>query len=94
MLDKVKEEIAELEREIANGNPQAMEDEMGDLLFSCVNLARHLAVDPETSLTRASNKFKRRFQAMEDAVGADNFAHLSLVQMEQQWAEAKQSEKS
>jgi len=94
VLDKVKEEIAELEREIANGNPQAMEDEMGDLLFSCVNLARHLALDPETSLSRASNKFKRRFQAMEDAVGSDNFVHLSLAQMEQQWVEAKQAEKS
>ena len=89
VLDKVKEEIAELEQEIANGDAGAMEDEMGDLLFSCVNLARHLAINPEKSLARASDKFKRRFQAMEAAVGIDRFADLSLEEMEQQWKSAK-----
>ena len=85
----VAEEIAELEQEIASGNMQAMEDEMGDLLFSCVNLARHLSMDPETALARASDKFKRRFQAMEAAVGVDRFADLSLEEMEQQWINVK-----
>ena len=89
VLDKVKEEIAELEQEIASGNMQAMEDEMGDLLFSCVNLARHLSINPETALARASDKFKRRFQAMEAAVGVDRFADLSLEEMEQQWINVK-----
>jgi ATP diphosphatase len=92
VLDKVKEEIAELEQEIALGNTQAMEDEMGDLLFSCVNLARHLAIDPEKSLARASDKFKRRFQTMEATVGIESFANLSLEQMEQQWINAKRIE--
>ena len=85
----LEEEIAELEQEIANGDAGAMEDEMGDLLFSCVNLARHLAINPEKSLARASDKFKRRFQAMEAAVGIDRFADLSLEEMEQQWKSAK-----
>jgi len=71
---------------------RGMEDEMGDLLFSCVNLARHLAIDPEKSLARASDKFKRRFQAMEAVVGIDNFGDLSLEQMEQQWVNAKKLE--
>lgn len=92
VLDKVKEEIAELEQEIASGNAQAMEDEMGDLLFSCVNLARHLAINPEQSLVRASDKFKRRFETMEAAVGVESFADLSLEEMEQQWKNAKRRE--
>ena len=50
VLAKVKEEIAELEVEIAKGDKSAMEDEMGDLLFSCVNLARHLSIDPEKAM--------------------------------------------
>ncbi|MDG1163764.1 MAG: nucleoside triphosphate pyrophosphohydrolase [Porticoccaceae bacterium] len=89
VVDKVKEEIAELEVEIAKGDSQAMEEELGDLLFSCVNLARHLAIDPEKALALASDKFKRRFQAMEAAVGQGRFADLSLDEMELQWIQAK-----
>ena len=75
--------------EIAKGDSQAMEEELGDLLFSCVNLARHLAIDPEKALALASDKFKRRFQAMEAAVGQGRFADLSLDEMELQWIQAK-----
>jgi len=71
VLSKVKEEVAELEVEIQTDssqadNKQAVEEELGDLLFSCVNLARHLDIDPERAMRSANNKFQRRFEAMED----------------------------
>ena len=65
VLNKVKEEIAELEVEIEADNSLAMEEELGDLLFSCVNLSRHLGIDPERAMRAANNKFQRRFEAME-----------------------------
>ena len=94
VIDKVKEEIAELEAEISKGNSQGVEEELGDLLFSCVNLARHLATDPEKALARSNIKFKRRFEAMESAVGAKQFSQLSLDQMEALWVQVKLSESS
>ena len=89
VLAKVKEEIAELEVEIAKGDHQAMEDEFGDLLFSCVNLSRHLSIDPEKAMARASSKFKQRFEAMEAHVGVEQFAELSTAEMELEWVRAK-----
>ena len=61
--DKVLEELGELRAEAA-GSPEAA-DELGDVLFATVNLARHLGVDPELALRAAADKFKRRFMAME-----------------------------
>ena len=92
VLAKVKEEIAELEVEIAKGDRAAMEDEMGDLLFSCVNLARHLSVDPETAMRSSSNKFKRRFEAMESLAAGKNFDRLSSAELELLWAQVKAAE--
>src|ERR1700704_3703227 len=60
-MEKVKEEIAELERETENGKRERVEDEVGDLLFAVVNLARKLAIDPRAALERANEKFRRRF---------------------------------
>ena len=90
----VREELAELEAEIAVSNSAAIEDELGDLLFSCVNLARHLSVDPEQALRKANHKFQRRFEAMENlaAHSGSDFALLSTEQMEVLWAEVKLSE--
>jgi ATP diphosphatase len=65
---KVDEELAELDRAAAGGDAAAREAELGDLLFSIVNLARHLGVDPEAALRRASDRFARRFSHLERAL--------------------------
>ena len=63
-----------------------MLEEMGDLLFAVVNLARHLNIEPETALREANRKFERRFRAIEQAPG---FADLSLDEKEELWRRAK-----
>ena len=92
VLAKIKEEIAELEIEIAKGDKVAMEDEMGDLLFSCVNLARHLSLDPERATRLSSSKFKRRFQAMELLAAGKNFTNMTSAELELLWAQVKTQE--
>jgi len=92
VVAKVKEELAELEVEIEAQNTQAIADELGDLMFSCVNLARHLAVDGEKALAASNNKFKRRFEAMEVLAGADNLSQLSPEAMESLWRQVKLEE--
>jgi len=69
LIAKLDEEVAELKIEVEAGSNDAMEDELGDLLFTAVNLARHLKLDPETALRRANAKFRQRFDAMETAAG-------------------------
>jgi uncharacterized protein YabN with tetrapyrrole methylase and pyrophosphatase domain len=64
-LLKVKEELDELERETRTGQAEAIADEMGDLLFAAVNWSRKLGVDPRAALERANDKFRRRFEALE-----------------------------
>jgi ATP diphosphatase len=80
---KVDEELAELD---AEHEPQRLTEELGDLLFAVVNLARHLKVEPEAALRAASGKFERRFRAIETAPG---FADLPLAQKEALWTAAK-----
>lgn len=70
VLDKVDEEIAELREAIKLGQTREIEDEMGDLLFTMVNLSRKLKVDSETALVGSTNKFIRRFQAVEAVITA------------------------
>jgi MazG family protein len=66
VLAKVREELNEIEEELTSGaEPSRLQDEVGDLLFSCVNLARHLTVDAESSLRQANAKFEGRFREME-----------------------------
>lgn len=65
VIDKLHEEIAELEHARRDGEPAAIAEECGDLLFTCVNLARHLGVDAESALRGANGKFERRFRALE-----------------------------
>lgn len=80
---KIDEELAELGLETEQ--PRMLE-EMGDLLFAVVNLARHLNIDPEAALREANRKFERRFRAIEQAPG---FANMSLDEMEELWRRAK-----
>lgn len=92
VLEKLKEEITELETEIASANAQGIDDELGDVLFSCVNLARHLQVDPEKALARSNDKFKRRFDAMEAMASVDDFSQLTVEEMETLWSKVKLAE--
>ena len=79
---KIEEELAEL----AEAAPADRAEELGDLLFAVVNLARHLKIDPEEALRLASRKFERRFRAIETAPG---FSSLNLEDMERLWQVAK-----
>ena len=92
LLAKLGEEAEELRIEVET-RPAAHErvtDELGDLLFTAVNLARHLQVDPEFALRGANSKFRRRFDAMEKlAGGAEALEAASAERLEELWAEAK-----
>jgi nucleoside triphosphate diphosphatase len=92
LLEKVEEECREIEVEVqAGAATEAVEGEVGDLLFTVVNLARHLKVDPELALRRTNTKFRRRFAAMEQASdGALN--ERSAGELEALWTQAKQRE--
>jgi ATP diphosphatase len=98
VLDKLKEELAELEEEIAGageGQERArIEEEFGDLMFVVANVARHLKVDPETALRAANQKFTRRFHAIERklAGGGRTPAQSTLAEMDRLWDEAKAEE--
>ena len=80
---KVDEELAELDAE--TDHPRKLE-ELGDLLFAVVNLARHLNIEPEAALREANRKFEKRFRSIEQAPG---FADLPLEEKEALWVEAK-----
>ncbi len=94
VIAKLKEEIAEIEAEIGADDAGRIEDEVGDLLFAVVNLARHLKVDPDQALRRTNAKFTRRFGAIETALAADGRkpADASLDEMETLWQRAKAGE--
>ena len=95
VLNKVKEEVIELEAEMQAGNKAAMEEEFGDLMFSCVNLARHLSIDPESAMRSANNKFQRRFQAMENLASKNKssaLTEMSVDEMELLWTQVKRAE--
>src|SRR3954447_23662376 len=83
---KIDEELAELEAETEHDRKL---DELGDLLFAVVNLARHLNVEPEAALREANRKFERRFRAIEHEPG---FSGMDLEEMEMLWVKAKQDQ--
>ena len=94
LFDKLQEEIAELHAELAQPTASqsalAIEAEVGDLLFTAVNLARHLKVDPESALRSTNARFRRRFAAMESAAGSrDALAACTPSQLENLWNQAK-----
>ncbi|NVK40451.1 MAG: nucleoside triphosphate pyrophosphohydrolase [Oceanospirillaceae bacterium] len=91
VLDKIEEEIAELREAIARGAQDEITDELGDLMFAQVNLARHLGVDPEAALRGTNAKFTRRFSHIEDAMAASDrdWHDFSLDELDALWDEAK-----
>ena len=93
VLDKLEEEVAELRVALEAGEQSAVEDELGDVLFTSVNLARQLGADAESVLRQACTKFEQRFVHMENAAASRNevFAELSQPEMEVLWAAAKTS---
>lgn len=93
---KVKEELAEFEYEVENTNTREMEAEYGDLLFSLVNYARHLNINPEDALERTNKKFRARFQAMELLILKDekSLSDMNLAEMDLYWERVKEQMKS
>ena len=96
VIAKIEEELSEVREAMRGGSPNAVEDEIGDLLFAVTNLARHLAVDPEAALRRTNAKFERRFAAIEGALAAEGRspAQSDLAEMERLWVAAKADERS
>lgn len=100
VLDKVREELDEVAAEFARGpvqdNQARLQEELGDLLFVCANLARHAKVDVGAALRHANHKFERRFRAMEAQATANgqSMAELDLQAQERLWEQAKAGEVS
>lgn len=89
--DKVEEEIGELKEEIKNNNQDAIEDEFGDVLFSLINYARFLNINPDNALERTNKKFVKRFKYLEKkAKGLQkSLSDMTLAEMDVYWEEAK-----
>lgn len=94
VLAKLKEETAELEQAVVNEGQEAVAEELGDLLFTAVNLSRHLRQDPETALRRANAKFEKRFRRLEERVreAGRSLHELDLAELEAHWQAVKAEE--
>lgn len=90
--DKILEEFEELQEALSNGDEKSIKEEVGDLVFAALNIARYLQIDPETALKRANSKFSRRFRGMEKAVKQEgrSLRDLSLDEMEAIWQRQKE----
>lgn len=95
VVDKIKEELVEVEEAIEAGDHRHIEEEIGDLLFAVVNLARHAGVKSEVALLAANQKFTQRFMQVESLVREDNemIDDLTLVELEQLWLKVKAKNK-
>jgi uncharacterized protein YabN with tetrapyrrole methylase and pyrophosphatase domain len=91
VLDKLHEELREFEEARARGAHEALEDELGDMLFVLVNLARFVKVDPEQALRKTNAKFRRRFGYVEQKLAerGKSARESSVEEMESLWQEAK-----
>ena len=91
---KIEEELAEFTEALAHGTSEETEAEFGDLLFSLVNTARHLHIDPAIALSRTNAKFERRFRFVEKRMAESGIpcSHETLAQMDSFWEEAKRKE--
>lgn len=96
ILDKADEEIDELREAIETGDIMNIEEEIGDLLFVIVNLARQLDVEPETALKRTNRKFRQRFRFIEDELkkAGKDISDSTLNEMDELWDKAKTASKS
>ena len=93
VVEKLREECGELETEVASQDLGAASEELGDLLFTAANLARHLKIDPELALRDANAKFRRRFAAMEGAAGRP-LEELAPTELEGLWERSKAAERA
>jgi nucleoside triphosphate diphosphatase len=92
VMAKIEEELLELKTELyGSAQAERLSEEMGDLLFSCINLARHIKVEPELALRQANRKFEQRFRFIEEQLSEQGLAlqDASLEQMEAYWQAAK-----
>ena len=96
VLNKIREEADEIEAALDRKDAQEQADEIGDLLFAVVNLARHAKADPEMTLRRANAKFERRFAYIERTLAAEGrtLGEATLDEMDELWNEAKGEEKA
>lgn len=95
VIEKIHEELEEVKEASSSGERDRIEDEVGDLLFSVTNLARHFGIDPERALRRTNAKFERRFTSVEQALRNEgrSLDEASLDEMEKLWVDAKQAER-
>ncbi|HSX84008.1 MAG TPA: nucleoside triphosphate pyrophosphohydrolase [Cellvibrio sp.] len=94
VMQKLTEELDELQHAMSQQTSQEIEDELGDVLFTCVNLARHLKVDPETALRKANTKFTARFDYMEKEAAQEGLTLVQLTppELDKRWNDAKAGE--
>lgn len=94
VLVKLKEEVVELQDAIRKNNKQEIESELGDVLFTAVNMARHMNVDPELALRGANGRFRKRFVWIENELGknAECVSDKNFDELDQLWNEAKLQE--
>ncbi len=94
VMEKVEEELGELQHAMVQQTSEDIEAELGDLLFTCVNLARHLKIDPETALRKANTKFTSRFEQIEKAAEEEGvtLAQLTPSELDERWNAAKRRE--
>jgi MazG family protein len=96
VFGKMREELSELEKAREGGSKEKIEEEIGDLLFTVVNVARFLGVDPEQALRRTNAKFRTRFAEVENGLAARgrDFRQTTIEEMEELWQQAKSKEES
>jgi ATP diphosphatase len=94
VIEKVEEELKELKLEIQQNNNENIKDELGDLLFSIVNLSRHLELDASEAINQANHKFVKRFRLMEAEISKDNqeIDNLTSEELEEFWVRIKSHE--
>jgi len=94
VFEKIKEEISELENGIKSNNKEIIKEEIGDVIFSLVNLSRHLEVEPEQALRKTNQKFKERFEYIEKTLTdqGNSLKNASLEEMDRIWEESKNRE--
>ncbi len=92
VLGKIEEELSELKAEIDAGDAGRHAEELGDLLFAIVNVARFLSVDPEAALRATNLKFRRRFASIEETFRGRDLREVGLEAMDRAWDEAKRKE--